>query len=345
MLADVRGRHLPVTSLTRMHLLVTGGAGFVGSTFVRALLGGGYPALDADAVTVLDKLTYAGDPANLAPVLDDPRLRLVIGDIADAGTVDPLVRQADVLLHLAAESHVDRSIREADDFVRTNVLGTSVLLAAAARHGLQRFVHVSTDEVYGSIETGSCAESAPLAPSSPYAASKAGSDLLALAYHRTHGVPVSITRSANNFGPYQLPEKIVPLFLTRLLRGLPVPLYGDGHQVREWLPVAEHCRALALVAAGGRPGEIYNVAGALSLTNRSLTDRLLAEVGADRSLVEEVADRPGHDRRYSLSGVKIAEELGFVPAENAEQALRETARWYRDHEAWWSRLIDRAALG
>ncbi len=328
-----------------MHLLVSGGAGFVGSTFVRALLGGAYPALVVDAVTVLDKLTYAGDPANLEPVQDDPRLRLVVGDVADAGTVDPLVRQADLVVHLAAESHVDRSIREAGDFVGTNVVGTSVLLDAAVRHGVQRFVHVSTDEVYGSIEAGSCTEDAPLAPSSPYAASKASADLLALAYHRTHGVPVSITRSANNFGPYQLPEKIVPLFATRLLRGLPVPLYGDGLQVREWLPVGEHCRALALVAAGGRPGEVYNVAGALALTNRELTQRLLCELGADASLVQQVADRPGHDRRYALSGAKIAAELGFAPAGDPEQALRETVRWYRDHQAWWSRLTDRAALG
>ena len=259
-----------------MRLLVTGGAGFIGSHYVRTVLQGGYPGYEPDEVVVLDALTYAGNRANLDPVAEDPRLRLVVGDIRDAEAVDPLVAQADHVVHFAAESHVDRSIGGAADFVLTNVVGTQVLLDAALRHGVDKFVHVSTDEVYGSIENGSWPEDQPLEPNSPYSASKAGSDLLARAFYRTHGLPVCVTRCSNNYGPYQFPEKVIPLFVSNLLDGGTVPLYGDGQNVRDWLHVDDHCRGIQLVLQGGRSGEVYNIGGGTELTNRELTERLLA---------------------------------------------------------------------
>jgi dTDP-glucose 4,6-dehydratase len=244
----------------------------------------------------------------------------------------------DAVVHCAAESHVDRSIAGAADFVSTNVVGTQVLLEAAREAGVGRFVHVSTDEVYGSIEVGSWPETHPLAPSSPYSASKAGSDLLALAYHRTHGVAVCVTRCSNNYGPHQYPEKLVPLFVTNLLDGRRVPLYGDGANVRDWLHVDDHCRGLALVAERGRAGEIYHIGGGTELTNRELTHRLLEAVGADASMVEPVPDRPGHDRRYSVDWSKIRDELGYAPAVPFDEGLAATVRWYRDNRAWWEPL-------
>jgi dTDP-glucose 4,6-dehydratase len=325
-------------------IVVTGGAGFIGSHYVRTLLGGGFPSCDQADVVVLDKLTYAGNLANLAPVADDPRLTVVEGDILEVSLVDEVVAHADLLVHFAAESHVDRSIRGAADFVLTNVAGTQVLLDAAVRRRVERTVHVSTDEVYGSIEHGRSTESDPLAPRSPYSASKAGADLLALSYATTHGLDVVVTRCSNNFGPYQLPEKLVSLFVTNLLDGKPVPLYGDGLHVREWLHVTDHCAGVQLVAERGRTGEVYHVGGGTALTNRELTGRLLEACGADWSMVEWVPDRAGHDRRYALDWTKIADELGYSPRVDFEEGLLATVDWYRDNRGWWQPLKDRAAL-
>jgi dTDP-glucose 4,6-dehydratase len=327
-----------------MRVLVTGGAGFIGSHFIRTLLTGGYPRLGDAAVTVLDKLTYSGNLANLDPVAADPRLTVVPGDICDADLVSDVMAGHDLVVHFAAESHVDRSIAGSGPFVTTNVLGTQVLLDAARRHRVGRFTHVSTDEVYGSITTGAWTEDWPLAPRSPYSASKAGSDLLALAYHRTHGMDVVVTRCSNNYGPYQFPEKVIPLFVTNLLDGRKVPLYGDGGNERDWLHVDDHCRGIALVAGQGRPGEVYHIGGGTELSNKELTARLLEACGAGWDMVSYVEDRKGHDRRYALDISKITAELGYAPAIGFDEGLAETVAWYRDNRAWWEPLRDRAAL-
>ncbi|MEU7655667.1 dTDP-glucose 4,6-dehydratase [Micromonospora taraxaci] len=327
-----------------MRILVTGGAGFIGSEYVRLLLGkplgsaDGVPPLEPTVVTVLDKLTYSGNRANLDPVRDDPRLRFVQGDICDPVVVDEVVADHDVIVHFAAESHVDRSIAGAAPFVTTNVLGTQTLLDAALRHHTSRFVHVSTDEVYGSIDEGSWTETWPLAPNSPYSASKAGSDLLALAYHRTHGMDVVVTRCSNNYGPYQFPEKVIPLFVSNLLDGATVPLYGDGGNIRDWLHVHDHCRGIALVQQKGRAGEVYNIGGGTELTNKELTGLLLDACGAGWDRVVPVTDRKGHDRRYSLDISKIHQELGYSPSITLDQGLADTVAWYRDNRAWWEPL-------
>ncbi len=326
-----------------MRILVTGGAGFIGSHYVRQLLSGAYPAFSGAEVIVLDKLTYAGNEANLAEVADDPRLRFVRGDICDRDLLGEVMTSVDVVVHFAAETHVDRSIAGSDAFVVTNVVGTNALLQAALEAGVGKFVHVSTDEVYGSIETGSWPEDHLLEPNSPYSAAKAGSDLLARAYHRTHGLPVCITRCSNNYGPYQFPEKVLPLFITNLMDGRKVPLYGDGMNVRDWLHVGDHCRGIQLVAESGTPGEIYNIGGGTELTNRELTERLLAEFGLDFSMVDPVEDRKGHDRRYSVDHAKIA-ELGYAPQIDFETGLRDTITWYRDNRSWWEPLKQRAAV-
>jgi dTDP-glucose 4,6-dehydratase len=321
-----------------MRLLVTGGAGFIGSTFVRRVLDGREPTLAGAEVVVLDKLTYAGNEVNLAPVATHPALRFVKGDITDESLVADLMADIDAVVHFAAESHVDRSIRGADPFVVTNVVGTQILLQAALEVGVSRFVHISTDEVYGSIESGSWREDHALEPNSPYSASKASADLIVRAYARTHGMDVRITRCCNNYGPYQYPEKVIPLFVTNLLDGLPVPLYGDGLNVREWLHVDDHCRAIAMVLERGRAGEIYNVGGGTELTNTELTHLLLDALGADWSRVRPVADRKAHDRRYSLDWSKIRTELGFLPQVDFAEGLADTVRWYADHRNWWEPL-------
>ncbi|MFB9378501.1 dTDP-glucose 4,6-dehydratase [Kineococcus gynurae] len=327
-----------------MRLLVTGGAGFIGSHYVRSVLDSSIGTAEVDSLTVLDALTYAGNRANLDPVADDPRLRFVQGDICEPGDVEPLVAEADVVVHFAAESHVDRSIAGAGGFVTTNVLGTQVLLDSALRQGVSKFVHVSTDEVYGSIDEGSWTEDRPLEPNSPYSASKASSDLLARAFHRTHGLPVCITRCSNNYGPYQFPEKVMPLFITSLMQGGTVPLYGDGGNIRDWLHVDDHCRGIQLVVEGGRPGEIYNIGGGTELTNKELTAKILEAFGVGWERVRPVEDRKGHDRRYSVDIGKISAELGYAPRHTFEEGLAETITWYRENESWWRPLLQRAAL-
>ncbi|MFF5258024.1 dTDP-glucose 4,6-dehydratase [Actinomadura viridis] len=324
-----------------MRVLVTGGAGFIGSHFVQSLLGGDGPGPPPTAVTVLDKLTYAGNRANLADVAADPRLRCVWGDICDAALLDRVVPGHDLVVDFAAETHVDRSISGPDAFVQTNVLGTHTLMRACLAARTPRVVHVSTDEVYGSIATGAWTEDAPLDPSSPYAAAKAAGDLIARSYARTEGLPVIISRCGNNYGPRQYPEKIIPLFVTRLLDGLPVPLYGDGGNVREWIHVRDHCRAVRTIAAAGEPGEVYHVGGGRELTNRELTDRLLRACGAGPDMVRHVTDRKGHDRRYRLDGSRLR-ALGFTPSVPFEEGLAGTVRWFARNRDWWEPLVREA---
>ncbi len=314
-----------------MRVLVTGGAGFIGSHYVRQALTGVYPALADAEIVVLDLLTYAGNRENLAPVADNPRLRFVEGDICDPGVVSATMAGVDLVVHFAAESHVDRSIEGSVEFVRTNVIGTQTLLQGALEAEVGKFVHVSIDE-------GSWSETHILEPNSPYSASKASSDLLARSYFRTHGLPVSITRCSNNYGPYQFPEKVIPLFTTNLLDGKKIPLYGDGLNVRDWLHVDDHCRGIQLVADGGRAGEIYNIGGGTELNNLELTALLLDATGTDNSFVQPVIDRKAHDRRYSVDITKIATELGYAPEVPFADGLAGTIQWYRDNRAWWEPL-------
>ena len=314
-----------------VEVLVTGGAGFIGSNFVRHALTGH----DDWRVTTLDKLTYAGRMENLHDVVDHPRHRFVRGDVADAAVAGPLVTGADIVVHFAAETHVDRSIQAAGDFIRTDVVGTFVLLEAArgAPH-LKRFVQISTDEVYGSVTTGSSLETDELKPRNPYSASKAGADRLAYSYWATFDVPVVITRASNNYGPYQFPEKIIPLFVTNAIDGRPVPLYGDGLNVRDWLHVADHCRAIERVIDRGTPGEVYNVGGGNEVANIDLTRAILRLLGQPESLIAPVPDRPGHDRRYALDTTKLA-SLGWQPRVAFQDGLRQTVEWYQTNEWWW----------
>ncbi|EHN78256.1 dehydratase [Streptomyces coelicoflavus ZG0656] len=324
-----------------MNILVTGAAGFIGSRYVRTLLAADGPG--APRITVLDSLTYAGTTANLET--GHPRLEFVHGDIRDAALVDRLTAEADQVVHFAAESHVDRSIHAASDFVLTNVVGTQNLLDAALRHGVGPFVHVSTDEVYGSLESGSATEEHPLRPSSPYAASKASGDLLALSCHRTHGLDVRVTRCSNNYGPHQFPEKLVPLFVTHLLDGRRVPLYGDGRNVRDWLHVDDHCLGVDLVRTRGRAGEVYNIGGGTELSNRELTGLLLDACGAGPDRITYVEDRKGHDLRYAVDWTKAREELGYRPRRDFAAGLAETVAWYRDNRSWWEPLKRRTDVG
>jgi dTDP-glucose 4,6-dehydratase len=322
-----------------MRLLVTGGAGFIGSHYVRTLLSGGYPGYEDAEVTVLDKLTYAGNPANLDPV--SGRFTFVHGDIADARLLADVLPGHDAVLNFAAETHVDRSIAGAAEFVTANVTGVQVLLDACRDARVGKVVHVSTDEVYGSIAAGSWTEDSPLDPNSPYAAAKAGGDLLALAYARTHGLDVSITRCCNNYGPYQYPEKVIPLFATNLIEHKPVPLYGDGGNVREWIHVDDHCRGIQLVLEKGAPGRVYHINGDTELTNRELTAAILAVCGASWQMVVPVTDRKGHDRRYSLDD-SLLRSMGYAPRIQFPDGLKATVAWYADNRHWWEPL-DRPA--
>ncbi|MET0739180.1 MAG: dTDP-glucose 4,6-dehydratase [Acidimicrobiales bacterium] len=314
-------------------LFVTGGAGFIGSNYVAWIL-----ANSDDDVTVFDALTYAGNTDNFRPFEDDPRFRFVKGDITDRDAVAEALPGHDQIVHFAAESHVDRSIVDPDAFVSTNCGGTNVLCDIARQVGVERFLHISTDEVYGSIDEGSFSETDALAPRSPYSAAKAGSDLIALAYHETHGLPVVVTRSSNNFGPNQYPEKIIPLFVTNLLDGRKVPLYGDGLNVRDWCFVDDNCEAVDRVRRQGVTGEIYNIGAGNEITNKDLTLRLLARLGHDESMIEPVQDRLGHDRRYSIDTTKVR-ALGWSPRHDLDAALDQTVRWYRDNRWWWEPLL------
>lgn len=320
-----------------MRYFVTGGAGFIGSNYVRGLLDGRW-GNDVTGVTVFDAFTYAGNPHNLEPVGSDPRLNVVKGDIREAAQVMASLPGHDVVVHFAAESHVDRSIESSSVFMSTNVLGTHTMLEATMKSSVPVFVHISTDEVYGSIDTGSWDESQPLMPNSPYAASKAASDLVARSYFRTYGLDIRITRCSNNFGPYQFPEKVIPLFITNLMEGMKVPLYGDGKNVRDWLHVDDHCRGIELVVQDGRAGEVYNIGGGTELSNKELTFALLAAMGFGEERVEWVADRLGHDRRYSVDWGKIKRELGYEPQESLESSLAGIIEWYRSNPGWWQPL-------
>ena len=327
-----------------MRILVTGGAGFIGSHYVRTLLSGGYPGYEDAAVTVLDSLTYAGNLANLAPCSGSARLTFVHGDIADGMLVRSLVPGHDAVINFAAETHVDRSIAGAAPFVTSNVAGVQVLLQACLEAGIGPVVQVSTDEVYGSVESGSWTEQVSLQPNSPYSAAKAGGDLMARAYARTHGLDVRITRCCNNYGAYQHPEKVIPLFVTNLLDGLKVPLYGDGGNVRGWIHVDDHCRGIQLVLERGRPGAIYHISGDVEMSNLELTAMLLECCGAGWDMVDRVPDRKGHDRRYSLNDDALR-ALGYAPRIRFRQGLRDTVRWYQANRAWWEPLKQPAPAG
>jgi dTDP-glucose 4,6-dehydratase len=320
-----------------MKLLVTGGAGFIGSNFVRMALTDKFPDFNVEQVTVLDLLTYAGDEENLKPVSSDKRYKFVKGDIRDLELAKKLMQDADQVVHFAAESHVDRSIEGGSEFVSTNVMGTQVLLDAARSTNIKRFVHVSTDEVYGSISEGSWPEDHPLLPNSPYSASKAGSDLLVRAYNRTHKLDTVITRCSNNYGQYQFPEKVMPLFITNIIEGKKVPLYGNGLNIRDWLHVDDHCRGIALALTKGRAGEVYNIGGGTELTNVELTHKILEAMGVGEEFIQPVEDRKGHDLRYSVDISKINKELGYSPQVNFEEGLLQTINWYKNSETWWKK--------
>ncbi len=315
-----------------MKLFVTGAAGFIGSNYVRHVL-----SSTDDEITVFDALTYAGNLSSLADVADDPRYRFVRGDICDRDAVRSAMVGHDAVVHFAAESHVDRSIVDPDTFVRTNCLGTNVLCDVARHVEVDRFLHISTDEVYGSIEEGSFVETDRLGPRSPYSSSKAGSDLIALSYEETYDLPVLVTRSSNNFGPYQFPEKVIPLFVTNLLDGRKVPLYGDGLNIRDWIYVEDNCTGVDMVLRRGEIGEIYNIGGGNETTNRALTEKVLALCGVGDEMIEYVADRLGHDRRYSVDCSK-ARALGWAPGRSLDEALAATVEWYRANRAWWEPL-------
>ena len=323
-----------------MRVLVTGGAGFIGSNFIRMIAKGELQGISE--VKVLDKLTYAGVKSNLDLAADLSGYEFKQGDICDPLIVSELLVEVDAVINFAAESHVDRSISGAADFVQTNIVGVQVLLDAIKATGEEtRFIQVSTDEVYGSIETGSWTEESPLQPNSPYSASKASGELLARSYNRTHGMDVVVTRCSNNYGTHHFPEKLIPLFITNLIEGKKVPVYGTGENVRDWLHVDDHCRGIYSVLMNGRSGEVYNIGGGRELTNNEITSFILEAMGADESSIECVEDRKGHDLRYSVDWIKINRELGYEPQVRLEEGLRETIQWYRDNEAWWKPLKNR----
>jgi dTDP-glucose 4,6-dehydratase len=317
-----------------LRYLVTGGCGFIGSNFIRALLSS---QEDVEVVN-LDMLTYAGNPQNLLELQDDSRYRFVNGDICDPQAVETAMEGVDIVVHFAAESHVDRSIHDGSVFVRTNVLGTNTLLQCAVSRRLDKFIHISTDEVYGSATEGSFKEGDPLNPSSPYSSSKAGSDLLALSYYNTYGLPVLVTRCTNNYGPYQHPEKLVPRFITNLLDGKKLPVYGSGSNVRDWIHVEDHCSAVRFLVHKGRPGEIYNIGSGNELTNMDVTRRIILALGKGEESIEHVEDRKGHDFRYSLDSSKLR-SMGWNPERSFDSGLLETVEWYKTHRGWWEPLI------
>lgn len=327
-----------------MKIFVTGGAGFIGSNFARMAIDNTLPGLEDSDITVFDALTYSGTLTNLQDINDSDRFTFVHGDIRNAEDVAAALPGHDAIVHFAAESHVDRSVTDARVFVETNVLGTQILLDQALALKIPRFVHVSTDEVYGSIEEGSWDEAQPLLPNSPYSASKASSDLLVRSYHVTHGLNTSITRCSNNYGTHHFPEKLIPLFVTNLLDGHKVPLYGDGQNIRDWLHVDDHCRGIALVLTQGRAGEIYNIGGGTELSNAELTKALLEATSRDESFIQPVADRLGHDRRYSVDIQKISSELGYAPKVPFDEGLADVVQWYRDNRWWWEPLKERSGL-
>jgi dTDP-glucose 4,6-dehydratase len=320
-----------------VRLLVTGGAGFIGSNFVRRIADGTYSGISS--LIVLDKLTYAGLQINLASAEGFSGYRFVEGDICDPSTVGPLIDEVDAVINFAAESHVDRSISGSTDFVQTNIVGVQVLLDAIKSSGRKmRFLQVSTDEVYGSIKTGSWTEESPLLPNSPYSASKAGGEFLARAYHRTHGLDILITRCSNNYGPHHFPEKLIPLFITNLIEGKKVPVYGDGKNVRDWLHVDDHCQGIFKALQIGRPGEVYNIGGGQELSNLEITELILKSMGANSDSMEYVEDRKGHDFRYNVNCEKAKKELGYEPKINFSTGLLETIDWYKNNEKWWRPL-------
>jgi dTDP-glucose 4,6-dehydratase len=317
-------------------ILVTGGAGFIGSNFVRYILNKyfGY------RIIVLDALTYAGNLDNLKGFEKNPRFLFYHGDIRDEKVVDNIVRNVDVIVNFAAESFVDRSIHGASDFISTDVMGTFILLEAARKYNIEKYIQISTDEVYGSINSGSFTEESPINPNNPYSASKAGGDMLARSFYITYNLPVIITRASNNFGPYQFPEKLIPLFVTNAIDNMPLPLYGDGLNVRDWLYVIDHCKAIDLILHYGAEGEMYNIGGSNERTNIEITKIILNYIGKPESLIQKVQDRPGHDRRYSIDSSKL-KSLGWKPEYNFETAMRETIEWYARNEEWWRKIKEK----
>ena len=322
-----------------MRILVTGGCGFIGTNFIRLVL----EKYKDVRVLNLDKLTYCGNIENLSDIASDERYSFVEGDICDESLVNDLVSDADVLVNFAAETHVDRSIKYPNDFLMTNVFGVKTLLEAAKNKGISKFIQIGTDEVYGSVSEGLSKEEDPLKPNSPYSATKAAGDLLALSYYTTYDFPVIVVRSSNNFGPYQYPEKMVPLFVTNLVCGKKVPVYGDGANVRDWLFVKDNCRAIDAVLRSGRPGEVYNIGGGNHLSNMVMTKSILDVMGKDESSIEYVNDRPGHDRRYALDSSKV-EKLGWSPEKDFASNLKETVEWYKQNEDWWKSLKEKAEI-
>ncbi|MGB3242682.1 MAG: dTDP-glucose 4,6-dehydratase [Candidatus Omnitrophota bacterium] len=322
-----------------MRLLVTGGCGFIGSNFIRLVL----KQYRDIRVVNLDKLTYCGNTDNLKDIVAGSRYSFVKGDICDKNIVEDLVGECDAVVNFAAETHVDRSIKYPDDFLKTNVLGVKVLLDAAKKANVSRFIQIGTDEVYGSVPKGFSKEDDPLRPRSPYSATKAAGDLLAISYHATYEMPVIIVRSSNNFGPFQYPEKIVPLFITNILRGGKAPLYGDGGNIRDWLFVRDNCMGIDLILHRGKPGEVYNIGGGNYISNLELTENVLAIMGKGKESIQFVNDRPGHDRRYALDSSKI-KSLGWAPESDFKKSLEDTVNWYKDNEDWWASLKDKAEI-
>ncbi|KOR88147.1 dTDP-glucose 4,6-dehydratase [Paenibacillus solani] len=326
-----------------MKIVVTGGAGFIGSNFIRYMLA----QYSHDEIINVDLLTYAGNLRNLKDVQDNPKYEFVKADIADRSSLEPIFKKGvDAVVNFAAESHVDRSIIQPEVFVKTNVLGTQTLLDLSRQYGISKFVQVSTDEVYGTLgDTGLFTENSPLQPNSPYSASKAGADLLVRAYYETFGLPINITRCSNNYGPYQFPEKLIPLIIYNAMQNIPIPVYGDGLNVRDWLYVEDHCRAIDLVLRGGQAGEIYNIGGNNERNNLQVIRTILTQLNKSKSLIQHIEDRPGHDRRYAINADKIRTELGWTPQYNYESGIRETIRWYQDNSAWLEQVLTQSGDG